>query len=392
MKKQLNLIFKGSLLSCSILITQFSNANLVFGDVNASSGQLKVGGAIRGKYVYDSYSNPTTSKVTFSDAILWLDYDSPNIIGHLDYRVYEYYGHLGDASWLTDAWVGYKFDHQNKIIAGLNPVPFGLGRYWGNTFYLGIGNALGLEDVHNLGVNYQYKTDKNQLDLAYYPTDGGNYQGHSKDSRRFSINMVNADDYVVFGTNTREKNMFVARYSHDFEYNEQTKYSIGASVWHSEIDNRRYNTTGSREVWSAFTNINHNNINAKLLFGHQNIKNKDQLHPEHITLGGFDGSFNSAAKGDFYSTEISYLFPKNFKGITSIRPYLNYSGYFNKNDDAPASTRIIPGVAFNFKGLTFQTEYLIGKHDPYLGDSNGLAKGDVNKWNKKLYLSMAYYF
>ncbi len=68
---------------------------------------------------------------------------TPKWIGRLDYRVYEYYGRLGDANWLTDAWLGYKINDNSKIIAGLNPVPFGLGRFWGNTYYLGIANSAG---------------------------------------------------------------------------------------------------------------------------------------------------------------------------------------------------------------------------------------------------------
>ncbi len=36
-----------------------------------------------------------------------------------------------------------KINDNSKIIAGLNPVPFGLGRFWGNTYYLGIANSAG---------------------------------------------------------------------------------------------------------------------------------------------------------------------------------------------------------------------------------------------------------
>ncbi|MEX7539474.1 hypothetical protein AB0862_000085, partial [Acinetobacter baumannii] len=94
----------------------------------------------------------------------------------------------------------------SKIIAGLNPVPFGLGRFWGNTYYLGIANSAGWEDVHNLGVKYDFNDGINEAQLAFYPTDGGTYRGKSKDSSRFSINPVNADDSVPQGTNTKEKN------------------------------------------------------------------------------------------------------------------------------------------------------------------------------------------
>ena len=61
--------------------------------------------------------------------------------------------------------------------------------------------------------------------------------------------------------------------------------------------------------------------------GYQDIDNADTEYKDHLTLGGFDYSFNSATKGQIYSAELSYLFPQQFGPITSVRPYLNYSSY-----------------------------------------------------------------
>ena len=63
--------------------------------------------------------------------------------------------------------MGYKINDNSKIIAGLNPVPFGLGRFWGNTYYLGIANSAGWEDVHNLGVKYDFNDGINEAQLAF---------------------------------------------------------------------------------------------------------------------------------------------------------------------------------------------------------------------------------
>ncbi|WEI19067.1 hypothetical protein PY247_02825 [Acinetobacter proteolyticus] len=169
----------------------------------------------------------------------------------------------------------------------------------GKYLFLGIANVMGLEDVHNIGINYQFRTDKNQLSLAFYPIDGGNFRGHSKDARRFSINTVNADDYVENGTNTEEKNMMIARYAYSSSYAD-LNYQLGTSIWYSDIENKNYSRTGSRQVWSIFADFNYQNWNSKLLFGHQDINNKDRLSPDHISLGGFDYSYNSATQGDFF--------------------------------------------------------------------------------------------
>lgn len=390
---RLNQCLKLILLSsiCSVGHTAMS-----FGDKQASTGELTVKGAIRAKYVYEYDTEPTTSKFSFGDAILWLDYESPDWIGRLDYRAYEYYGQVGDANWLTDAWVGYKINQESKLIAGLNPVPFGLGRFWGNTFYLGIANAAGLEDVHNLGVKYDFYNGMNELQLAYYPTDGGNYTGKSKDSKRFSVNFVEADDYVKDGTQTKEKNSLVVRAAHTFKNidgKEGFSSQIGASGWYSQIENKRSGQDGDRQVISIFTNTNYNQWNFQALAGYQDIDNADNSFKDHITLGGFDGSFNSAVKAQIYSAELSYLIPKDIGPFKSVRPYLNYSTFVKDQDGFKDSVRIIPGIAFSYQKLTVQAELLIGKHDPYIGDSDGLAEGGQNdQWNKRAFVSIGYYF
>ncbi|MFT4022109.1 MAG: hypothetical protein QM666_11405, partial [Acinetobacter sp.] len=175
--------------------------------------------------------------------------------------------------------------------------------------------------------------------------------------------------------------------------NENYNSQIGASAWYSTIENRRSGRDGNRQVYSIFTNTNYKQWNLQLLAAHQDIDNADNDYPDHITLGGFDYAFNSATKGQLYSAEVSYLFPQEFYGITGVRPYLNYSTYQKSHAGFKDSTRIIPGLAFNYKKLTVQAELLIGKHDPYLGDSDGLAAGGSNnKWNKKAFVSIGYYF
>lgn len=377
------------------LLSFSSNAALTFGDQTDAKGQLKVSGALRAKYIYEFDQEPSSSKLSFADAVLWLDYESPKWLGRIDYRAYDYYGHIGDANWLTDAWLGYKIDDQSKIIAGLNPVPFGHGRFWGNTFYLGIANAAGLEDVHNLGVKYEYINPRNELQIAYYPRDGGNFTGRSKDSQRFSVNPVHADDYVPQGTYTSEKNAFVLRGTHTFPDVFQQKdlnVQIGASAWYSEIENHRSNKTGDRQVAAIFSDFNYQQWNLKALAAYQDIDNADEQYKNHITLGGFDSSFNSATKGQIYSAELSYLFANKIGPLSNVRPYVNYSSYIKDESGFKDSTRIIPGVAFSYDKFTVQAELLIAKHDPYIGDSEGLAAGGDDDWYKRAYVSIGYYF
>ena len=134
-----------------------------------------------------------------------LGYENPNWIAGADARCYQY-DRLCDAIFLKKAWVGYKLSDQQRVTAGLQPVDFGFGEFWGSSYYETLLNTVGLENIDNLGIKYKFADDKYNLTLGFYPTDGGNYKGTSKDSSRYSGNFVEADDLTI-GTNIKEKNI-----------------------------------------------------------------------------------------------------------------------------------------------------------------------------------------
>ena len=200
-------------------------------------------------------------------------------------------------------------------------------------------------------MKYDFNDGTNEAQLAFYPTDGGTYRGKSKDSSRFSINPVNADDSVPQGTNTKEKNSIVVRGAHTFKNvlgQENFSTQLGASAWYSTIENKRSGQDGDRQVYSVLAiPITTNGIYSFWLVIKTLIM--PTQYKDHLTLGGFDYSFNSATKGQIYSAELSYLFPQQFGPITSVRPYLNYSSYRKEQDGFKNSTRFIPGIAFNYQ-------------------------------------------
>ncbi len=83
-------ILKKTLITTSLITFSLSShAALTFG--NAEEGELKVSGTVRAKYVYDFDSEPTTSKFSFNDAVLWLDsLYTTNFIGPLSYQAFSF--------------------------------------------------------------------------------------------------------------------------------------------------------------------------------------------------------------------------------------------------------------------------------------------------------------
>ena len=72
----------------------------------------------------------------------------------------------------------------------------------------------GLEDVHNLGLNYHFELPTaTKFDVGYFAVDGGNYTGSTQDSGRYTANYVSSDDPNK--TDLQEKNMWVGRVTQD---------------------------------------------------------------------------------------------------------------------------------------------------------------------------------
>ncbi len=334
-------------------------ADLSIGDPSTDTGQLKLSGAIRTRYIHKDYvveanKGSKNDDWQLADIKTVLIYENPDWIASLDLRCYQYH-RLCDALFLKDAWAGYKISNQQRISVGFQSVDFGFGRLWGNSYYETLLNTVGLEDIQNLGMKYQFKDDQYNFILGFYPTDGGNYKGTSKDSSRYSGNFVEADD-LTQGTDIDEKNMWITRFSRKFELNATENFSteIGGSYWYSELQNHRTDQHGNRRTWSIFSTTNYQAWQWLFLFGEQNIKNGDDLLPNTSTIGAFDYPYQVANKGQYMANEINYTFAKPFHQLENIKPYVSYSRFYKDESGYQDSDRLIAGLYFNYKKVGIQ--------------------------------------
>lgn len=394
---------KFMLLALAICSSPISFASgLSVGDAQVDTGELKLSGAIRTRFQHkdfaDSASEGSNDDWKLADLKMVLSYENPNWLASVDARCYQY-DKLCDAVFLVDAFAGYKIDEQQKVTGGLQPVDFGLGRFWGSSYYETLFNTLGYEDVHNLGLKYQFKDQDYQVTLGYYLRDGGNYKGTSIDSSRYTGNFVKADN-LEQGTYIREKNMWVGRASKTFQWNTEQKFNseIGASFWYSDLENRKTGLTGHKSNWNIFTQNRYQHWQLLTVAGQQRINNKDDEMPDYSTLGAFDYAYQIANDARYLMTELNYSVQAEPYGITGIKPYFSYSHYFkdksfkDKQSDID-SNRIITGLAFNYKKIGIQAEYILSRNDAMIGGSaNALAQGDKDKWDRLLYLALGYYF
>ncbi|MBK0063837.1 MULTISPECIES: hypothetical protein [unclassified Acinetobacter] len=382
-----------TLASIFMAINTPSFAGISFGDSNSDSGQLTVSGYVRGNYQLKHYGEDADDqKIRFDAAQLKLDYARGDLFGHAEYRCYQY-EKLCDFSSMIDAYMGYHLNKTDQVVVGMQPIPFGPGRFWGNSLYGSMNTTAGLEDVHNLGVNYHAElATATKFDIGYFAIDGGHYSGqYTPDSGRYTANYVRSDDPTQ--TDLEEKNMWVGRIAQDIPLGvDGLNTQIGASYWISDIDNKITDETGRRKAWAVFAKANYDQFNVTFTGGKNQVDNKDLRHPEASLMGSYDSEYQVANDANYYTIDAGYTF-KNIGNIGNITPYIMHSRYNKDMDGAKDSTRNILGVSIDHKQLSLVAEYIMGKNDPFIGGtSTSLAQGDDGKWNKLLNLTLFYYF
>ncbi|EXB26515.1 hypothetical protein J537_1859 [Acinetobacter baumannii 1437282] len=368
-----------------------ATAGITLGDAQNQLGALTVSGTLRANYQDKHYGEPASDqKIKFDAAILRLDYERSDWFGKLEYRCYQY-DRLCDFSTLVYGYAGYRLNATDNITLGLQPIPFGPGRFWDSSFYAGLNNTMGLQDATNLGINYHTELPSlTKIDLAYFASDGGNYHGASQDSARYTANMVHSSDPLK--TNLNEKNMWMARVDQALLSRDDLNVSVGGSYWYSDIENNKNGADGSRNTWALFNRIHYKNLNVVLTGGKQSIRNKDALSPDQSTFGSFDSEYDIANTGYFYTIDTSYVF-KDVMESLNVTPYLVFSGFHKQEQKFNDSQRNILGVTWGYKNMSVNTEYVMSKNDPFVGgNSSSLAQGDDGKWNKLVNVMFQYHF
>ena len=369
-----------------------SYAGISFSDSNADSGKLAVSGYVRANYQDKDYGEPASEhKIRFDAAQLKLDYERGKLFGHAEYRCYQY-DTLCDFSTLIDAYAGYHLNETDQVVAGMQAIPFGPERFWGNSLYGSINTTAGLEDVHNLGLNYHFELPSaTKFDVSYFAVDGGHYVGTTKDSGRYSANYVSSNNAA--NNELQEKNMWIGRITQDINLGvEGLTTQVGGSYWTSEIENKTTAETGRRNAWALFSKINYGNLGLTLTGGKNDVSNKDVLNAQASLMGSYDTEYYVSNKATYYTADIGYAF-KEVKHIGNITPYFMYSQYDKDLAGAKDSIRNILGVSVEHKKLALTAEYIMSKNDPFIGgNQDSLAMGDDNQWNKLLNLTLFYYF
>ncbi|XRD90890.1 hypothetical protein ISN72_10935 [Dyella nitratireducens] len=378
-----------------LLLSGFSSAAFA---VNVTD-HWDVGGAVR--FRADQESRRNIHNIGIDTVMLSTAYKSDSWMGAASYRwygaqyPYHYTEHFGDIQFLQYAWIGYKFNAERELHVGLNKVPFGLQPLYSSSFWETLGNLIGMEDVYMVGVKYMQSLGDWHLQTGYYARPMWPGQGTSNGTT-YSVVVTPADPGVVGGNRNQERNLFVGRLARDFVLGDW-KSEAGVSVLGSDLYNDDTHRNGRRYSYALHYAGQKDGWGTKLQYARQDMAPKNPDGEQVITVGGYDGTFNMATRGNLYVGDLSYRLADSYFGgwLSNVKFYGMYSMYEKSNPDFRNSQRFTLGTSFSVKPLSIYIEWLNGRNDPYIGGSSytqSLAAGGFDRWRSKLYMNIAYYF
>jgi hypothetical protein len=361
---------------------------------------LDLGGAIRARV--DQDASRGVREFGIDTLMLSAKYDSDSWIGAARYRFYgkdypyQYTQHFGDINFPEYAWIGYRFDSTQQVQVGLNQIPFGLQRLYSDTFLETVAFTIGLEDVDEVGAKYIKDVADWNLQTGYYARPAWRGQGTSNGST-YSTVPTPADAYVAGGSRNVERNMFVGRLARNVQIG-AWKNEFGASVLTSNLYNLDTHRDGQRYDAAMHYAGKNGPWAVRLQYTRQTMSPKNPSGANQtISVGGYDGTYNMATRGNLYQANASYAIPGSYLGgwIKDAQLYTSYDLYVKSDPQFRNTQRWIIGTSFSLKFLSIYAEWREGRNDPYIGDSSytqSLAAGGVNDWRGQLFMSIGYYF
>ena len=378
-------------------------------------GPFTVGGALRANYVKGDYAPPspnysgayrgaTWGDVELDTVRINIDFKEGNYLGKLEYRWYDGY------SFIHTAWVGYTFEEQGEVKAGVVRVPFGPGAYGvSKSWFFDQHYYVGLSDDMDLGVKYTTTIENLTLDFAYFYNGGPNGIGTSAEGARYGYDVVpwqssiapNGDVSTATLNGWEEKHQFNLRAIYDLKH---TK--VGLSLLYGGLEGYNAND-GTRTAISAHMENfwNHFTLSTQLTWYKMDIDNKNLLHSHTLApMGGFDFTWPVATQAWLPAASLSYKFETpNISWLDYALPYIEYSSIIKDDATQNNSDLFVVGSAWSHGNWYIYTDLAYSNGNFFVGDLkddytniyDGVGDFGSNgntRWNYRFNLNMGYYF
>ncbi|MFO7809603.1 hypothetical protein [Guyparkeria sp.] len=359
---------------------------------------LKVGGAIRANYaISDSPETGGASQApedggnfSLDTFRINLDYANGPWLGKVEYRWYDGY------NFLHTGWVGYNFEDAGQLQAGVNRVPFGPGPYGvSQSWFFDQHYYLGLSDDMDLGVKYSTEMGDWNWDVAYYIGSEGTYTGNTKDSSRYSYDVVNES-----GDGYEERNQFNVRGVYSVPGDVAIATDVGFSAQYGELESKGVQDDGDHYAgsvhminkWDNFT------LASQLTYFRFDVDSAQPLGTaDKVQMGAYDFPNTVASEGWVPAVSLSYnQSTPGIEWLDYVIPYVEYSSIMKEASGFNDSELLTVGAAWGSGGWYIYTDLAFSNGNEFVGGDTAfgdrLGANPDDDWLTRFNINFGYYF
>lgn len=373
------------------------------GDLIPALEGLTIGGAIRANYTLGDYGGETggpsfdsddSGDIALDTFRINADYTNGSFVAKFEYRFYSGGGGYS-YNMLHTGWAGYNFDNGDQVQVGVNRVPFGPGAYGiSQSWFFDQHFYLGLSDDMDLGVKYSGTRDNLSFDFAYYYSDEGQWAGDTKQSARYSYDLVNES-----GNGYEERNQFNARAIYEIEMGE-ANLSLGASAQYGMLDSNGPQDDGDHYAVSIHPVLKWNNWTLSTQFTKYEY-DVDETQPlgtdQLVQFGAYDFPTTIAAEAWVAGASLSYYHEiEAVDWVDYVIPYFEYSSIIKEESNFNDSDLMTVGAAWGRGGWYIYTELAASNGNDFVGGENGynsrFGANPNDDWQSRFNINFGYYF
>ncbi len=348
-------------------------------------GPWRLGGALRGNYTYGDYPGTAGPSRGSRGGNFELDTFRLNLdakyngwISSAEYRWYDGY------NFVHHLWAGYA-DEANRVEIGVTRAPFGPGDYGvSQSWFFDQHYYVGLSDDMDLGVKYTRQAGDWTLDAAYFARSEWNGNGASRDSARYSYDVVKTDTGGY-----AEEHQFNLRAIHHWQ-GDGWSVDAGASGRFGLLDGRG-GEEGHHYAASLHTVAKHGNwtLAAQATRYEYSLSDNAELVP----MGAYDYAADVAAKAWILAASLSYhLETPGIGFLDYVVPYVEYSSIIKDERGFNNSDLLVIGAAWASGGWYIYTDVAFSDGNFFVGNKGDFGANADDGWQYRININLGYYF
>ncbi len=335
-------------------------------------GPVEVGGALRANYVFGDYPTAGTGGPSRGGSGGNFELDTFRINLGLDldpwgaaaeYRFYDGY------NMLHTGWLGREVGDAAMVKVGVHRAPFGAGPYGvSRSWFFDQHYYLGLADNMDLGILYSREWDALALDLAYYARDEFSWRGGSRQSARYSYDVVNET-----GSGYRQQHQGNARLVWTME-GAVIPTDVGVSARVGGLKSSGPQGDGLHYAAAAhmINRVGSVTLGSQLSYYRFRVKEHElfdgRVTDKLVDMGAYDFPNAVAAEGFVPAVSLSYLHePPSIGWLDSVRPYVEWSAVLKRDSSFNDSHMITAGAAWASGKWYVYTEMAVSDGNEFVG-------------------------